>query len=250
MKKFEYMKVEVTKLTIPNHMELCEKKLNEYGEEGWDFLLIDHGQAIFKREKVKEVKRGLKPTNAGSFILGAFGELGECIFSRQINLKDEKENVDLVLDTFLNYKDSTRVRLHEVMEDVETPTRPVLVVNKVPKAETKYNVRIDRNTGHPVRDMTFKYERIRDLFLAIQSVCEQYEHILIGIEQVNNTEELDFTVDNLTKTDIDLLLDMHDKGELLTYVEEGREFDGQDILIENSLVSTSKGYVRVQKYKY
>lgn len=53
MKKYEYKKVDFQRLTEPHHLELDVNKLNELGAEGWELVLIDSGEYVFKREIVK-----------------------------------------------------------------------------------------------------------------------------------------------------------------------------------------------------
>lgn len=52
MKKYEYKKVDFQKLTRPHYSELDVNKLNELGAEGWEFVMIDSGECVFKREIV------------------------------------------------------------------------------------------------------------------------------------------------------------------------------------------------------
>ncbi|HHT7008720.1 DUF4177 domain-containing protein [Bacillus cereus group sp. BfR-BA-01328] len=52
MKKYEYKKVDFQRLTGPHHLELDVNKLNELGAEGWELVLIDSGEYVFKREAV------------------------------------------------------------------------------------------------------------------------------------------------------------------------------------------------------
>ncbi|MEK4787330.1 MULTISPECIES: DUF4177 domain-containing protein [Bacillus] len=52
MEKFEYKKVDFQKLTRPHHSELDVNKLNELGAEGWELVMIDSGEYVFKRKIV------------------------------------------------------------------------------------------------------------------------------------------------------------------------------------------------------
>ncbi|MGF2715227.1 hypothetical protein ACQUY5_23700 [Bacillus cereus] len=249
MKKFEYKKVEVSKLRIPNHMELCEKKLNEYGDEGWDFLLIDYGQAIFKREKVSTQTKKVS-TSPILHIVNAYGGLGQCLMSSPTVLENKNEDITKALDFLLCSTEHTKVVVNEVTDDMTAPLKPVVNAYLVPKLETKYNVKLERDTDNYKKEMTFSFTRIRDLFVAIKDITKDMSGILIAIKQITNTEGIDFTIDNLGKGDIETLIDSHDKGTIITYsdIEEDSNFGERQVV--SYLVNTNKGYVNIQAMNY
>jgi hypothetical protein len=249
MKKYEYKKVEVTKLTIPNYMELCEKKLNEYGEEGWNFFLIDHGYAFFKREKVGELKKPVSFKNK-KYVVNAYGEHGQCVLSKQTEIPKEYEQTTKALDMLMFADHHEKVKLCEITDDMGMPLKPLVIAYVVPKLETMYNVKIERDTDGYKKEMTFSFKRIRDLFIAIKDITKDMSDILIAIKQITNTEEIDFTIDNLGKGDIKTLIDAHDKGTIITYSDIVEDSDFGERQVVSYLVNTRKGYVRLDAMKY
>lgn len=51
-KRFEYRAVSVKELNQEYTGAFDIKKLNEYGRDGWELIMVDRGQFIFKRELV------------------------------------------------------------------------------------------------------------------------------------------------------------------------------------------------------
>lgn len=57
LKKYEYCDVPMSQLTKPHYTTLDVNKLNELGSEGWEFVIINGGSCIFKREVIVDEQR-------------------------------------------------------------------------------------------------------------------------------------------------------------------------------------------------
>ncbi|PLS18984.1 DUF4177 domain-containing protein [Bacillus sp. M6-12] len=57
MKTFEYKTVPFHQMTKGHYQELDVDKLNELGNEGWQFVTVVSGECLFQRETRKRVVR-------------------------------------------------------------------------------------------------------------------------------------------------------------------------------------------------
>ncbi|MEC2463470.1 hypothetical protein P9X10_00965 [Bacillus cereus] len=251
LKQYEYKKEELINLLESHDKGISEVKLNKLGKQGWSLVTLDNGQAIFKREKVAE--REDRKTNSSSLLdftpyrLNTYRNGSDTFIGMQVDLLEKEDKVQVVLDRLLDAQTHTKVELKEFKEN---RGRILASATLIPKVETKYNVKLDHNTGHPIRELTLKYDNIRDLLLSTQTVADNYDFPVIGIKQISNKQVVDFTVDNLVQNDIKLLMEQHDAGERMTYGEEELEVEGVTCLVKNSIIRTSKGYALLQEMTY
>ncbi|MEC2463472.1 hypothetical protein P9X10_00975 [Bacillus cereus] len=241
MKQFEYLNVDLRKITRPDGISINMDKLYELGVEGWDLAIQNSKELIFKRE----VEEGRVLTLDKKYKINSYGEkLGAGVLFKRI--AEDESKTALALQYFYKNKGVEKVSVLEETGSEVLPYKPVVIAKLVPVKEVELEITVKNAKDVVVAQQTAIFNDLtKFLDLLFEELKTTPDHT-ISVKQISDTEGIKINLDNLNVSQFTDVVEGYKQGQPFIT----KEHVSDECKTVEKLIKLDNKYIEVYEYIY
>ncbi|AFQ30172.1 hypothetical protein P4493_06215 [Bacillus thuringiensis] len=218
MEQFEYINIDLPKLTKPDGIRINMDKLHELGVEGWEMVLQNSKEFVFKRK----VEEGRVIVLDKKYKIETYGDKdGAGVLFKRI--AEDESKTAIALNYFYVNRGLERLTMFEETGSEVISYKPVVKAKLIPFRSLQLETEVKDFNGIPKSSHTVIVKDLGEFLDKILKELKVDPKYTVSIEQIANPNDIQINLENLNIKQLEKVIEKYKADEPFNIKEHTRE---------------------------
>ncbi|PGF05016.1 hypothetical protein [Bacillus toyonensis] len=218
MEQFEYINIDLPKLTKPDGVRINMDKLQELGVEGWELVLQNSKEFIFKRK----VEEGRVLVLDKKYKIETYGDKDGAgvLFKR---LAEDENKTAIALGYFYVNRGLERVTMYEETGSEVIPYKPVVKAKLIPFRSLQLEMEVKEFNGIPKSNQTAIVKDLGEFLNKTLKELQVDPKYTVSITQIASPNDIQIDLKDLNVKQLEKVIEKYKNDEPFNIKEHTRK---------------------------